>query len=99
MKVIKVWDVDTGMKIFEFCNVHDGHPITAIALDDTGRKLITAGQDGKIKIWNYNNGSCIRIMDKGIGMVVLDIITHMMTIEGTSEEITSVVYATVNLNR
>lgn len=63
--VIKVWDIDTGMKVFEFCNVHDGHPITTITLDDTGRKLITGGQDGKIKVWNYNNGSCIRIMDKG----------------------------------
>jgi len=54
------------MKIFEFCNAHDEYPITSIALDDTGRKLITAGQDGKVKIWNYNNGSCIRIMDKGM---------------------------------
>ena len=64
-KVIKVWDIDTGMKVFEFCNAHDGHPIATITLDDTGRKLITGGQDGKIKVWNYNNGSCIRIMDKG----------------------------------
>ena len=65
IKVIKVWDSETGMKVFEFCNVHDGHPITTMTLDDLGRKLITGGQDGKIKVWNYNNGSCIRIMDKG----------------------------------
>ena len=66
IKVIKVWDIDTGMKVFEFCNVHDESPITTIMLDDTGKKLVTGGQDGKIKIWNYNNGSCVRIMDKGI---------------------------------
>ena len=64
-QVVKVWDIDTGMKVFEFCNAHSGDPITTITLDDTGRKLITGGQDGKIKVWNYNNGSCIRIMDKG----------------------------------
>jgi len=66
MQVVKVWDIDTGMKVFEFCNVHNDSPITTIMLDDSGRKLVTGGQDGKIKIWNYNNGSCIRIMDKGI---------------------------------
>ena len=64
--MVKVWDIDTGMKVFEFCNVHGDSPITTIMLDDSGRKLVTGGQDGKIKIWNYNNGSCIRIMDKGI---------------------------------
>ena len=99
--MIKIWDIDTGAKVFEFCNVHDESPITTIMLDDTGRKLITGGQDGKIKIWNYNNGSCIRIMDKG--NCALCFILHckflIYAITGTSDEITSVIYATLNLNR
>ena len=64
--MIKVWDIDTGMKISEFCHVHDTSPITTVTMDDSRKKLITGGQDGKIKIWNHNNGSCIRILDKGI---------------------------------
>ena len=61
-KVVKVWDIDTGIKVFKFFNAHNGGSITTITLDDTGRKLIMGGQDGKIKVWNY---SCIQTMDKG----------------------------------
>lgn len=95
-----MWDIDTGMKIFEFCNAHDTYPITTITLDDTAKKLITGGQDGKIKLWNYNNGSCVRIMDKGThSSLLLYTLQIQFSITGNSDEITSVIYATVNLNR
>lgn len=28
-------------------------------------RLITGGRDGCIRIWNYNNGHCLRTMMKG----------------------------------
>ena len=30
----------------------------------TGR-LITGGRDGRLRIWNYNNGHCLRTLEKG----------------------------------
>ena len=29
----------------------------------TGR-LITGGRDGRLRIWNYNNGHCLRTLEK-----------------------------------
>ena len=28
-------------------------------------RLVTGTQNGQLKLWNYNNGHCIRILDKG----------------------------------
>ena len=27
---------------------------------------MTCGDNGEIKLWNYSNGHCIRILDKGL---------------------------------
>ena len=34
-----------------------------MAFDTTGRKLITGGRDGSIKLWNFNNGACLCVFD------------------------------------
>lgn len=31
----------------------------------TPLRVVTGGQNGKIKVWNYNNGQCVRVLDKG----------------------------------
>jgi len=36
--------------------------ITAMSFDHTYRRLITGGRDGSVKIWNFHNGDCLRIM-------------------------------------
>ena len=28
-------------------------------------RVVTCGDNGEIKLWNYSNGQCIRILDKG----------------------------------
>lgn len=28
-------------------------------------RLITGGRDGILKIWNYNNGHCLKVLKKG----------------------------------
>ncbi|XP_076314990.1 WD repeat-containing protein on Y chromosome-like [Tachypleus tridentatus] len=72
--VITVWDLTTGDKLIQFNKCHKitkigvDYPveITAMTLDPTERRLITGGSDGTVKIWNFNNGACLREM-KTIG--------------------------------
>lgn len=32
-------------------------------------RLVTGARNGTIKLWNYNNGQCIRSLDKGMHVV------------------------------
>ncbi|XP_075264568.1 cilia- and flagella-associated protein 337-like isoform X2 [Convolutriloba macropyga] len=63
--IVKVWDFKTGQQLFEFSRAHS-HPeigpvaITCMTFDETCRRLITGGRDGILKIWNYNNGNCLK---------------------------------------
>ncbi len=72
--VVKVWDVDTGEKIIQFSQCHGKMEITAMAFDPTGRKLITGGKDGSIKIWNFNNGACLSVLESRYKVEVTSII-------------------------
>lgn len=60
--IIKVWDSHTGRKLNEFtASEADGIvAFTTMTMDDTGIKLITADINGKMAIYNYNNGNKIR---------------------------------------
>jgi WD40 repeat protein len=59
-----LWDIETGKDLFEFSNAHGDQAITCMTFDDTGRRLITGGRDGLSKIWNFNNGHCLKILTK-----------------------------------
>ncbi|XP_062516095.1 WD repeat-containing protein on Y chromosome-like isoform X2 [Corticium candelabrum] len=61
--VVCVWDVETGEKVIQFSRLHGDAEITAMAFDPTGRRLITSGQDGTVKLWNFNNGACLGQLD------------------------------------
>ena len=61
--VVNVWYVDTGEKVIMFTGAHDGHEITAMCFDPTRRRLITGSRVGTVKIWNFNNGACLRELD------------------------------------
>jgi len=41
---------------------HNGAQITSAILDDSGRRLITTGRDGKTCIWNPNSGACLKTL-------------------------------------
>ncbi|KAM7412808.1 hypothetical protein PAMA_020269 [Pampus argenteus] len=62
--VVKVWDFDTGRQVFEFGGTHDLSAITCMTFDPKGRRLITGGRDGSLKIWNFNNGQCLKTLKK-----------------------------------
>ena len=46
-----------------FKNAHDGQEITSMCFDPTKRRLITGSRNGSTKIWNFNNGACLRVFD------------------------------------
>lgn len=60
---MNVWDIDTGENIMKFSHCHDDKEITAMKFDTTGRKLLTGGRDGCIKLWNFNNGACLSVFN------------------------------------
>ncbi|XP_058269068.1 WD repeat-containing protein on Y chromosome [Hemibagrus wyckioides] len=60
--IVKVWDVDTGSQLFEYGGAHGVSAITCMAFDLKGRRLVTGGRDGCLKIWNFHNGHCLKIL-------------------------------------
>ena len=69
--VVSVWDLATGTKTIQFSNAHrymekgveKFAEITAMTFDPTGRRLVTGGRNGTVKIWNFNNGAMLRELD------------------------------------
>ncbi|XP_076833418.1 cilia- and flagella-associated protein 337 [Brachyhypopomus gauderio] len=80
--VIKVWDVDTGAQVFEYGGAHGQSAITCMTFDPKGRRLVTGGRDGCLKIWNFNNGHCLKTFSR----------------EGVAEEICDCSYLQVHRN-
>ncbi|XP_077197934.1 cilia- and flagella-associated protein 337-like isoform X2 [Paroedura picta] len=80
---VKVWDFENGKQLFEFGDAHGGSAITCLTFDSSGRRLITGGRDGCLKIWNYNNGHCL----------------HTLKREDRHEEICDCTYVEVNRNK
>ena len=48
--MIRVWDVNSGTKHFEFSTAQEDHFITDMSLDTSGRRLLTSGRDGLVKV-------------------------------------------------
>lgn len=60
---MSVWDLDTGEKTMQFSHCHGDMELTAMIFDPSGRRLITGGRDGSLKIWNFNNGACLNVLE------------------------------------
>jgi len=59
VQIVKLWDFETGNSVFDFGEAHGDAAITCLDFDTTGRRCLTGGRDGAIKVWNYNNGHCL----------------------------------------
>uniref|UniRef100_A0A5F7ZDE8 WD repeat-containing protein on Y chromosome n=2 Tax=Macaca mulatta TaxID=9544 RepID=A0A5F7ZDE8_MACMU len=58
--IVSVWEVVTGRKTMEFSVSGGQHvELTAMALDESERCLLTGLRDGTMKMWNYNIGKCL----------------------------------------
>nr|XP_025852377.1 WD repeat-containing protein 49-like [Vulpes vulpes] len=60
--VVKVWDFETGKLLSGFTGAHGNAGITCLTFHCSGRRLITGGRDGCLKIWSYNNGHCLHTL-------------------------------------
>ncbi|XP_006144052.1 EF-hand calcium-binding domain-containing protein 8 isoform X1 [Tupaia chinensis] len=58
--MVSVWEIVTGKKTMEF-SVSGAKlmELTAMALDESERCLLTGLRDGTVKMWNYNIGECL----------------------------------------
>nr|XP_012804527.2 WD repeat-containing protein 49-like [Jaculus jaculus] len=81
--MVKVWDCETGRQLSEFVGAHGHAGITCLTFDSSGRRLITGGRDGCLKIWSYNNGYCV----------------HTLQHEEEKSEICDCTYMEVNQNK
>ncbi|KAM8939489.1 cilia- and flagella-associated protein 337-like [Pelodytes ibericus] len=55
--VIKTWDLLTGQLVCEVRGAHGSCPITCLAVDYTGNRMVTGGKDGSLKQWNRTSNS------------------------------------------
>ncbi|KAM4859953.1 cilia- and flagella-associated protein 337-like [Thomomys bottae] len=81
--VVKVWDLDTGRHLSEFIGDHGNSGVTCLTFDSSGRRLVTGGRDGCLKIWTYNNGYCL----------------HTLTHDEKQSEVCDCTYLEVNQNK
>nr|XP_020740054.1 LOW QUALITY PROTEIN: WD repeat-containing protein 49-like [Odocoileus virginianus texanus] len=81
--VVKVWDFETGRLLSEFTGAHGTAGITCLTFDSSGRRLVTGGRDGCLKIWSYNSGHCL----------------HTLRHDGEQGEVCDCTYLEVNQNK
>lgn len=64
-----VWRVGTGRKIFSYFDTdrEEDAPLSCAVFDEAGRRLVTGDHQGIVRIWNFNNGACLKILRKPPG--------------------------------
>ncbi|CAM4547247.1 unnamed protein product [Lepidochelys olivacea] len=80
---IKVWDLQNGQLVTEVYEAHGHATVTCMALDTSGKRLITGGRDGSLKKWDCSAIRYIHTLKQGI----------------SNDEVTSCTYADIYSNR
>lgn len=55
-----VWNLSSGNREGRFTRAHGDSRVTAATFDANERRLLTAANDGTVRMWNFNNGSLLR---------------------------------------
>ena len=63
---VTIWKLLSGQKVFNYVdNSRDEETfLSAASFDDNGRRLITGDHGGRVKVWNFSNGACIKTLVK-----------------------------------
>ena len=70
-----MWDVENGRHITKFGDTHGkGNKLTSGCFDKTQRRMVSAGSDGSVKIWNFSNGSSLKnlVIDHDAKIIKVD---------------------------
>lgn len=59
---VTVWDIETGKSVIEFNASADCMRLTALSIDGSNRRLITATEDGQLKLWNFSSGTELAVL-------------------------------------
>ncbi|XP_066576271.1 cilia- and flagella-associated protein 337-like [Amia ocellicauda] len=63
--LVRIWDLNTGAMLSQFHCSHGGADVTCMALDNSGKRIITGGRDGSLKQWDCSNGDCVSVFRRG----------------------------------
>lgn len=59
---VTVWDLGTGRSAVEFNACADSGRLAALTIDGSGRRLITAAEDGKLRLWTLGSGTELAVL-------------------------------------
>lgn len=59
---VTVWDIDTGRSVIEFNACIDCMRLTALSIDGSHRRLITATDNGQLRVWNFSSGTELAVL-------------------------------------
>ncbi|XP_041363082.1 uncharacterized protein LOC121378820 [Gigantopelta aegis] len=95
--VVSIWDIKTGSKVMQFINAHtsvtDGIEspieITAMTFDSQEKRVLTGARNGTVKVWNFNNGSCLQefAIREGTPVVAIVCIASEVYVTGWSRNV------------
>ncbi|KAK2856618.1 hypothetical protein Q5P01_005353 [Channa striata] len=73
--VVSVWDISTGRILMQFHATPEQRVgITAMSFDEAKRRLITASDDGKVRLWNFNNATELAVLPVNVPKDVTGIV-------------------------
>lgn len=59
---VTVWDIETGKSVIEFNASADCMRLTALSIDGSHRRLVTATEDGQLRLWNFSSGTELAVL-------------------------------------
>ncbi|XP_058165465.1 WD repeat-containing protein 64 [Dasypus novemcinctus] len=64
--IIKVWELDTGLQIYQILDPHGFNvELTAAAVDESGFLFATGAYNGTLKIWDFGSGQEMKVLSEG----------------------------------
>nr|XP_038947362.1 WD repeat-containing protein 64 isoform X2 [Rattus norvegicus] len=64
--VIKVWELETGLQIYQILDPHGfSIELTCATIDDSGFLFATGAYNGTVKLWDFGSGQEMKMMPEG----------------------------------